>query len=162
MRKKPVIANNTPLVALWELNSLFLLRELYTEVWIPQAVEDEFLATEPIDRRTALNNAPYIKTVPLTHPQRALAYVGLHHGEASVLALAEEHDARLVIIDERKARGYAQRIGLPLTGTIGVLLLAKNEGLIGAIKPLLTTLHDNGLYLSVPLTNKALQLAGET
>ena len=64
MRKKPVIANNTPLVALWELNSLFLLRELYTEVWIPQAVEDEFLATEPIDRRTALNNAPYIKTIP--------------------------------------------------------------------------------------------------
>lgn len=162
MQKKPVIANNTPLVALWELNSLFLLRELFTEVWIPQAVEDEFIATEPIARRVALNNAPYIKTVPLLHPQSALAYVGLHHGEASVLALAEEHDARLVIIDERKARGYAQQIGLPLTGTIGVLLLAKKEGLIDAIKPLLTTLHDNGLYLSVSLIDKALQLADET
>lgn len=162
MQKKPVIANNTPLVALWELNSLFLLRELFTEVWIPQAVEDEFVATEPIARRAALNNAPYIKTVPLPHPQSALAYVGLHQGEASVLALAEEYDARLVIIDEQKARGYAQQIGLPLTGTIGVLLLAKKEGLIDAIKPLLTTLHDNGLYLSVSLINKALQLAGET
>ena len=162
MQKKPFIANNTPLVALWELNSLFLLRELFTEVWIPQAVEDEFIATEPIARRVALNNAPYIKTVPLNQTQRALAYTGLHHGEASVLALAEEHDARLVIIDERKARRYAQRIGLPLTGTIGVLLLAKQEGLINAIKPLLTTLHDNGLYLSVSLIDKALQLADET
>ena len=162
MPKKPVIANNTPLVALWELNSLFLLRELYTEVWIPQAVEEEFLVTESIARRAALNNAPYIKTVPLNQPQRALAYTGLHQGEASVLALAEEHDARLVIIDERKARGYAQQIGLPLTGTIGVLLLAKKERLIDAIKPLLTTLHDNGLYLSASLIDKALQLADET
>ncbi|MDE2698440.1 MAG: DUF3368 domain-containing protein [Gemmatimonadota bacterium] len=162
MPKKPVIVNNTPLIALWELNYLFLFRELYTEVWIPQAVEDEFIATEQIGRRAALNNAPYIKTVPLSHPQSALAYTGLHQGEASVLALAEEHDARLVIIDERKARRYAQRIGLPLTGTIGVLLLAKKEGLIDAIKPLLTTLHDNGLYLSVSLIDKALQLADET
>ena len=123
MQERPVIVNNTPLVALWTLNRLSLFKDLYTEVWIPQAVEDEFLETEPIARQTSLDNAAWIKTLPLNHPQRVLAYSGLDHGEAAVLALAEEHNARLVIIDERKARRYAQRLGFPITGTIGVLLL---------------------------------------
>ncbi|MYE90342.1 DUF3368 domain-containing protein [Candidatus Poribacteria bacterium] len=161
MQEKPVILNNTPLVALWSLDQLSLLRELYTEVWIPLAVKAEFLEINTIVRQESLDNAPWIKTVRLTHPQRAV-YAGLHHGEASVLALAEEHNARLVIIDELKARRYAQQIGLQVTGTIGVLLLAKERGLIDAIQPPIKELQAHGLYLSSALIDKALQLAGET
>ncbi len=160
MQEKPVIVNNTPLVALWSLDQLSLLRELYTEIWIPPAVRTEFLEIEAIVRQASLDNAPWIKTVRLPHSQRAV-YAGLHHGEASVLALAEEYNARLVIIDELKARRYAQRIGLQVTGTIGVLLLAKERGLIDAIKPLIMELRTRGLYLSSVLIDKALQLAGE-
>jgi hypothetical protein len=58
MRVGPVIANNTPLVALWVLGRLDLLRELYDEVLIPQAVYEEFMATEHAERQTALENAP--------------------------------------------------------------------------------------------------------
>ena len=97
----------------------------------------------------------------MTQPHRRV-YAGLHRGEASVLALAEEHNARLVIIDELKARRYAQQIGLQVTGTIGVLLLAKEQGLINAIQPPITELQAHGLYLSSALIDKALQLAGET
>jgi predicted nucleic acid-binding protein len=57
-----------------------------------------------------------------------LAYTGLDEGEASVLALAEELDASLVIVDERKGRRYAKRLGLAVTGTMGILLLAKEQG----------------------------------
>lgn len=160
MQEKPVIVNNTPLVALWSLDQLSLLRELYTEIWIPPAVRTEFLESEPIVRQASLDNAPWIKTVRLTHSQRAV-YAGLHNGEASVLALAEEYNARLVIIDELKARRYAQQIGLQVTGTIGVLLLAKERGLIDAIKPPIMELRTRGLYLSSVLIDKALQLAGE-
>ena len=161
MQEKPVIVNNTPLVALWSLDRLSLLRELYTEIWIPPAVKDEFLKIKPIVRQASLDRAPWIKTVDLIHPQRVLAYGGLHLGEASVLALAEEHNARLVIINELKARRYAQRIGLQVTGTIGVLLLAKETGLIDAIKPIIAELQALGLYLSSALIDQALQLAGE-
>ena len=98
----------------------------------------------------------------MTHPQSALTYAGLHGGEASVLTLANEHNARLVIIDEQKARRYAQRMGLQVTGTIGVLLLAKEKGLIDAIKPPDAELQAHGLYLSSELIDKALQLTGET
>ena len=161
MPTKPVIINNSPLVFLWILNLLPLLRELYTDVWIPEEVQEEFLRTETMARRSSLDNAPWIRTVSLADPQSASVYGRLDQGEASVLALAKEHDAHLVIIDEKKAREEAKRIGLPVRGTVGVLLEAKKKGLIDAIKPLLETLHDNGMYLEQSFIDDVLQLAGE-
>lgn len=71
MPAPPVILNNTPLVALWTLNQFTLLRELYTVVWIPQAIEAEFLATERATRQEALSQAPWIQVrglnTPVTH-----------------------------------------------------------------------------------------------
>ncbi len=161
MHVGPVIVNNTPLVALWVLGRLNLLRELYDEVLIPQAVYDEFVATERAVRQAALENAPWIRPVSLANPQRALVYIGLDLGEAEVLALAEERAARLVIIDELKGRRYAQRLEMPLTGTLGLLLLAKERGLVADLAPLLVELQEAGLYLGAALINRALRLAGE-
>ena len=99
--------------------------------------------------------------MPLTDSQSASLYDELDRGEASVLALAKEHNAQLVIIDERKARGEARRFGLPVKGTVGVLLEAKQKGLIDAIKPLLETLQAKGMYLEQSLIDTALRLAEE-
>ena len=161
MPEGPVIANNTPLVALWTLGRLGLLCDLYGEVWIPQAVYNEFLATERARRSSALQNAPGIVTVSVSNPQHVKVYVGLDQGEAEVLTLAEEYTARLVIVDERKGRRYAQRLGIPLTGTLGVLLLAKERGLLDLLAPLLADLQDAGLYLDAALVERMLVLAGE-
>ena len=163
MPPKPIISNNSPLVALFGLDRFFLLRELYTEVWIPEEVKAEFFGTERISRQQALNDAPWIKTVHLTDVEDISTYVrsGLDLGEAAVFALAEEHDAQFVIIDELKARHHAARIGLSFKGTVGVLLEAKEEGLIDVIKPLLIRLQANGIHLSELLINNALQDAGE-
>jgi predicted nucleic acid-binding protein len=108
-----------------------------------------------------LVEAPWIKITPLANPRQALVYVGLDRGEAEVLALANERSARLVIIDERKARRYAQRLGLPLTGVVGVLLAARHNGLIPALAPLIDQLLQEGLFLAPELVEKALELAGE-
>ena len=153
---KPVISNNSPLVGLFGLNLLFLLRDLYTEVWIPREVEREFLERDPIVRREALKNAPWIKTVDLTNPQAAAVYMGLDDGEAEALALADEHDARLILLDEKKGRRDAEKIGLTVKGTVGILLEAKKEGLIDVIVPLLILLQDNGMHLSEWLVDKVL------
>ena len=158
---KPVISDNSPLVGLFGLNLLSLLRDLYTEVWIPREVEREFLETDPIVRREALKNAPWIKTVDLTNPQTAAVYVRLDTGEAEALALADEHDARLILLDEKIGRREAKKIGLTVKGTAGVLLEAKKEGLIDVVKPLLIRLRDNGMHLSERFINIALQAAGE-
>ena len=158
---QPVISNNSPLVGLLGINLLSLLRDLYTEVWIPRKVEKEFLKKDPIVRWGVLENAPWIKTVDLTDPQTAAVYVGLDEGEAEALALANEHDARLILLDEKKGRQTAEAIGLTVKGTAGVLQEAKKEGLIDVIKPLLMQLQDNGMHLSESLINNALQDAGE-
>ncbi len=141
----PVIVNNTPLAALWSIGHLPLLRDLYGEILIPQTVHDEFLATERALRQEVLDKSPWIKPATLTNPRQALVYVGLDQGEAEVLALADELSARLVIIDERRGRRYAKRLGLRLTGTLGVLLAAKAKGLVPAVAPLIDELVKEGL-----------------
>ena len=158
---QPVISNNSPLVGLFGINLLSLLQDLYTEVWIPRKVEKEFLKKDPIVRREALENAPWIKTVDLTDPQTAAVYVELDEGEAEALALAAEHDARLILLDEKVGRQTAEKVGLTVKGIVGILLEAKEEGLIDVIKPLLIRLQDNGIHLSESLINNALQDAGE-
>jgi hypothetical protein len=161
MPDRPVVLNNTPLVAFWVLGRLDLLRDLFDEVLIPPAVEAEFLAVEETVRREALGRAPWIKTAALSHPRRALAYADLDQGEAEVLALGEERDARLVVIDERKGRRYAERMGLPRTGSLGILLLAKQAGLIDSVTTFITKLQEAGLFLSPDLVRRALEIAGE-
>jgi predicted nucleic acid-binding protein len=87
--------------------------------------------------------------------------VGLDRGEAEVLTLAVEREARLVVIDERKGRRYARHLGLPLTGTLGILLLAKEKGLVTAVGPLIEKLQASGLYLAPELVERVLILAQE-
>ena len=157
----PVIVNSTPLIALWSVNRLELLRDLFGEVLIPQAVHDEFLAVEPAARAQALTHATWIKPTFLAFPNRALEFNGLDRGEAEVLALADERQASVVVIDERRARRYATRLGIPVTGTIGLLILAKQDGLVDAVGPLLERLQAIGLYLHRDLVRHALITAGE-
>ena len=107
---QPVISNNSPLVGLFGINLLSLLQDLYTEVWIPRKVEKEFLKKDPIVRREALENAPWIKTIDLTDPQTAAVYVELDEGEAEALALAAEHDARLILLDEKVGRQQPKKL----------------------------------------------------
>ncbi len=161
MPVKPVITNNTPLVALWTLSQLALLHPLFGEVWLPPAVYNEFIAHERGARLRALENLPWLRTLPLARPHQTAVYMGLDQGEAEVLALAEEHRARLVIMDELRGRRYAQRLGLACTGTLGVLLLAKERGLLVEVKSWIAALRTAGLYLADDVVAEALRLAGE-
>jgi predicted nucleic acid-binding protein len=161
-RPRLVVCNTTPLVALFLLDRLELLEKLYGSIVIPPTVRQEFLAGPlPRDRATVLENAAWIRAVQLESPRRADMLTDLDRGEAEVIALAEEQSADLVIMDERLGRKYVRRLGLPLTGTIGVLLRAKREGHIEAVKPLLQSVVSNGFYLTEKLVDEALHLAGE-
>jgi predicted nucleic acid-binding protein len=71
-------------------------------------------------------------------------------------------DAQLIIIDERLARRHAKRLGLTLTGTLGVLLKAKERGVIPVIAPLIDQLRQGGIRLSQAVVTEALELAGES
>jgi len=81
-------------------------------------------------------------------------------GESSVIAAALELDAG-VLIDDRAGRKFALRMGLPVIGVMGVLVLAKRSGQVPAIYPLTSALVDSGYYLSQSVVEDALRLAGE-
>ncbi len=161
MPAKPVVVNSTPLVAFWSIARLDILQSLFGEILIPPAVREEFLSAEKETRRKVLRDESWIHIVELENPNRMGAFAGLDVGEAQVLALAEEQTVSLVLIDERKARRYAERLGLPLSGTLGVLLLAKEEGIISAVAPLLKAIQEAGLYLHSELIERVLHMAGE-
>ena len=104
---------------------------------------------------------PSIRTVPLNDPRRADLLSDLDRGEAEVIALAQEHHADLVIIDERMGRRHARRLGLRITGVLGVLLKAKQSGHLDAARPCVDQMQRRGIRLSAALVQRVLDLAGE-
>ena len=70
----------------------------------------------------------------------------LHRGEAEAIALAEEVEADLIILDDDHARRIANSRGLNLTGTLTILLRAKQKGLISHLDTLFTQLKSVGFY----------------
>jgi uncharacterized protein len=157
-----VVVNTTPIIALSLIGELDLLRLLYDQVVVPSAVEAEVLAG---DRdgigRSELQHASWLRVASLQDPRRADLLADLDRGEAEVLALAQELNADLVIIDERLARLHAKRVGLTLTGTLGVLLRAKQLGHVKAVAPLIHRLRQGGIHLSDLVVAEVLALADE-
>ncbi|MCL6535709.1 MAG: DUF3368 domain-containing protein [Armatimonadetes bacterium] len=81
-------------------------------------------------------------------------------GEAEAIALASE-TKHLLIIDDRKGRLWAQRVGVPVIGTIGVIVRAKRAGYLESVRTALEELQSVGFYLTPHLMNEALRLVGE-
>ena len=161
-RHRLVVVNTTPIIALALTDQLHLLQLLYVRVYMPAAVQIEVFAGGPegVGSRE-LREADWVCSVSLQDPGRAAVIPDLDRGEAEVIALAQELGADLVIIDERLARRHASRLGLRLTGTLGLLLKAKRCGLIPAVAPLVDELRRCGIRLSDALVAEALRLADE-
>ncbi len=160
--KRVVVANTTPIVALALIGRLDLLEKPYAEVLVPPTVEAEVLAGGASGiGRAELQASSFVRVTPLKDPSRADLLSDLDRGEAEVIALAQELNADLVIVDERLARKHAKRLGLKMTGTVGALLEGKRQGYITAIKPSIEELVRRGIRLSAALVEQALKLAGE-
>jgi predicted nucleic acid-binding protein len=82
-------------------------------------------------------------------------------GEQQAVALAYQFK-KLLIIDDRLGRNAARQLGLSVTGTAGVLIRAKDAGLIPAIRPVLEEIQGQGYWLSNAFLDAAIKLAGES
>jgi hypothetical protein len=159
--RRIVISNTTLIIALALVQQLELLGKLYGEVWIPPAVESELEAGGTRAGAAEVRSAACIRSVALDDPRRADLLSDLDRGEAEVIALAQERNADLVIIDERLGRRHSRRLGLNLTGVLGVLIKAKQQGHPEIIHPYVKQMRQGGIRLGDTLVARALEMVRE-
>jgi predicted nucleic acid-binding protein len=159
MRK--VISNTTPILSLLKIGKLELLHTLYGQVVVPEAVYREVMAGNDKEYFADLRDFAWLTVETIGSVTARQLLFDLDDGEAETIVLAQEQAADLVIIDEKSGRRYAEQLGLTLTGTVGVLLKAKERGLIDEVAPLLYELQKRQSWMSDSLIQTALELAGE-
>ena len=161
MRK--VVVNSTPLIVLCNVGKLDILKQLYKEIYIPEAVFREVTEKEDSACQMVKSLTDWIHVVRITDQSEKKMYQAkLHDGEVEVMILAQEGKmADVVIIDDNAAKKTAKYLGLPVTGTMGVLLKAKREGVISEIRPILEAVKSNGFFISQGLETLILKEAGE-
>ena len=159
-----VASDTGPLIALAKVDRLGLLKELYGMVTIPIFVHRELLAKvgpEASRIDDALNDFLQIAHMASLTPEVEALIQGLGPGEQQAIALAVETKSDLLLIDDRAGRRVAEQLGLAVTGVVGVLIRAKEEGLISFVRPLMEEIKRNGYWLSDALVETAARLADE-
>lgn len=161
MRK--VVVNTTPLIALSHTGQLDVLKKLYGEIVIPEAVYTELSAkAESICKKTVDKSLDWIRVDKIKNQMaKAMYKTQLHDGEVEVMILSKEIGADVVIIDDANAKKHAKYLGLSVTGTLGVLIKAKQEGYVKELKPILQQMVENGIYISQSLIVLCLKQVGE-
>jgi len=159
MRK--IISNTTPIITLLTISKLELLRNIYGKIIIPEGVYQEIEEGKSKNFYKDLSKIDWIEIKSIADKEPLKYISDLDKGEAEVIVLANEINADLVIIDEKAGREYAEHFGIKLTGTIGILLKAKQLDLINKIEPLLKTMKENGIWLSQKFINHVLKIANE-
>ena len=150
MVKIAAVVDSACLIGLERIGSLDLLPALIEPAMAPPAVELEFGPLPPW----------MIVRAPLDVGMVAALRLVVDAGESEAIVLAYETRAR-IILDDRKAREAARRLGVPVTGTVGLLLKAKEAGVVPAIRPLLDALDANQFRIGKALRAEALRLAGD-
>lgn len=160
MRK--VVVNSTPLISLCRVGLLNLLKKQYGEITIPEAVYREISKkNDSIRNQIASCDWIHVESVKETKSKK-MYKAKLHEGEVEVMILAQEYDGdHLVVIDDGPARRTAEYLGLNLTGTIGLLIKAKTNGLIDAVMPIVREMELKGIYFSETLVEQIKRIAKE-
>lgn len=160
---EPIVSNSGPLITLATIGKLSLLEALFGELFVPQAVYDEVVTYGSGEPGSAeISAAPWIRVHQVQDDLAVhLLRESLGAGESEAIVLAQELRAKYVLIDDALARRKAEHIGLRLTGTLGVLLMAKQAGLIPAVKPILDELRSTDFRMSDRVRQGVLSKAGE-
>ncbi len=140
-----VISDTSVITNLAAIQNLQLLPQLYGRVTIPEAVYRELVDIQPmVPGVLEVQTAPWIEVKQVenrTLVDRLRNEARLDAGESEAIGIALELRADLLLIDERRGRAEANRLGLRITGLLGILVEAKQRNLIAAVRPLMDTLN---------------------
>ncbi len=159
-----VVGDASPIIGLAAVGKLNILKKLYENIYIPEAVYQEIAVSG--DGQPGSSEVKSEEWI-ISHPVRDINFfkalrIELDEGEAEAIALAIEIKAELILIDEKLARNVALRLGLNVVGVLGILAEAKRQMIIDELKPAIDALIKNaGFRIGSDLYEKVLQTVGE-
>jgi predicted nucleic acid-binding protein len=157
-----VVSNTSPLLYLHQAGQLDLMRKLYGRIWIPPAVRLELRAgAEKGVAVPDLSELEWIVEQPLRDRSLLPAIVDLGAGEAEAIAIALTSPGSLLILDDQLGRRIARLSRLTVTGTLGVLVKAKQAGFLQRVTPVIDSLKETTMYLTPHLIEMVLAEADE-
>ncbi|NIM14014.1 MAG: DUF3368 domain-containing protein [Candidatus Aminicenantes bacterium] len=151
-KKIKVVCNSSPVIGLAKINRLDIIEKLYQEIIIPEAVFDELITKGKDKDKTAEIKRLIDRNIVTVQEVKNLELIrllrkDLDYGESEVIALALELQADLVILDEKDARDIAEFYNLKKIGLLGILIRAKERGLISLVKGYMDKLINAGFRI---------------
>lgn len=161
-----VIRDTSAITNLVSIEHLMLLPQLYHQVLIPEAVYRELVEVDPpVPGTLEVPMEPWLELRQVANRsvvERIQQKGRLDLGESEAIALALEMNADLLLIDERRGRAEATRLGIKITGLLGILVEAKRKNLIVAVRPLMDTLISTSEFrISPTLYSQILDMVDE-
>lgn len=159
-----VVCDASTLIALARIGQLDILAQIGEQVVIPTAVYDE-VVVKGIGKPGSdeIRQASWIETRDVADREIVARFrMTLGAGESEAIALAKESAAELIVLDDQEARETAIAEGLDVVGLLAFLVLAKEEGIIHQVRPILDALRRQGFFISDDLYQHILQKANES
>jgi len=152
MQSKLIIADTSCFITLSNIEKMDLLRLLYKQIVTTPEIAQEFGESLP----------DWVEIIPVSDKSKQnLLEMQVDKGEASAIALALENENSVLILDDNKARKLALNLKLDFTGTIGVIIAAKQKDIISSIKPIIEKIKETNFRISADLELQALIQAKE-
>lgn len=156
------VLNASPIIALAKVDRLDLLEGLVPEICIPPAVVKEITAGSEDDPGRRALESGWGQRLPESGFRPEVLGWSLGAGETEVLSVALEKPGWTAVIDDATARACARSVGVPVIGTLGVVLRAKRQGLVGSAGKIIRDLRQSGLYFDDHFVRTVLkQVVGE-
>jgi predicted nucleic acid-binding protein len=159
---EPAVLNASPIIFLANAGLIDLARQAGEPLLIPKTVVEEIERFTPPDPAVfSVRQRDWFRMVETDPPPSLIERWDLGAGETSVLTWAYTHPGTTAVLDDLPARRCANLLGIPVRGTLGLILLAKRRQLIPEARPIVEQLRKSGMYLSDEVVNRALKMIGE-
>jgi predicted nucleic acid-binding protein len=151
MKKGLVVSDSGPVFSLAIIDKLWVLDSLFEEIFIPKAVWLELTKDKTSEHYPKINEYFQNKVKEISGFNE-LTFI-MDFGESESVLLFKELNADYLLIDDKKARDIAENLGIQCIGTIGVLSIAKERGLIKELRPLFESFLQKKRFYSLKLLN---------
>lgn len=155
-----IIADTSALISLGHVKLIHLIDEVFGEFYIPEAVWTELTQYKKLRFEDEINQLFQSKVKQINSSNHLNLLMDF--GESEAVILYEELGADFLLIDDRKARAIAESFQVTCVGSIGLLVKAKQKGLIKSIRPIFKVWVESQRYFSISLLNRVLSSVGES